>query len=256
MAKVGQAANKRRKIGAGFAKHFTSGELLTPHLNNWFQNADFPDEITLTLHPNKERDNAFHPSSALMCERALFAKMRGELPPETTKAESEKTFMYGRYIHELLQWIVVDQLKFATWEDVEKEYNLRYDTPNGNEVWIRGFADIARATIPGLDDPVLVDVKSMASRLYSLGELPKAKAFEYRAQVGLYLEMEDLDRGIIVCAEKDNPHRFREVEVARDGALIDTIMEGWEYVADCLASGEVPGCTCADLRTCPAKDAY
>ena len=257
MANVGQASSRRKSKarGAGFAKHFVTGDVLTPLLNVWFQNGVFPDEIPLTLHPNKEKDGAFHPSSALMCEKALYAKMRGELPPETTRAEDEKTWMFGRYAHELIQWVVVDQLKLATWEDVEKEYNLRYGTAAGNEVWIRGFSDIARANVPGHDEPVLVDIKSMASRLYSLGTLPGTKDAEYRAQVSLYLELEDLDTGIIICVEKDNPHRMREVRVERDGELVDSILEKWEYVADALAAEEIPDCTCGDKK-CPAADVY
>lgn len=244
-----------RAIGKQFARHFATGEILVPHLNNWFALADFPDEIPLTLRPNKEQDDAFHPSSALMCERALFAKMRGELPPETTTLDQQKTFMFGRYVHELIQWIVVEQLGFSTWDQVEKDSDFALTTAAGNPYRVRGFPDIARMDIPGQSAPVLLDIKSIAARLYGLAELPPSLRKKYLAQTQIYLEFEDLELGILLMTEKDSPHRFREVHVQRDGAMVDEIMDGWEYVTDCLAADELPDCTCGD-EACPAAGVY
>jgi len=255
VARVGQTA-RRKPLGSQFAKHFQKGEVLVPHLNNWFANGEFPDEIPITLRPNKEHDDAFHPSSALMCERALYAKLEGDLPAEETAMDMQKVFMIGRYYHELVQWIVVEGLGFATWEDVEKEHDLHFATAKGNPYRVRGFIDVARMALPGLDTAVLLDVKTMASRLYGMGEPPRSLMEKYEAQVRLYLEFEDLPRGIILFMEKDNPHRFREAVVERDGAQVDRIMEGWEFVTDSRAEGLVPDCTCSSPSSCPAKNVY
>jgi hypothetical protein len=183
--------------------------------------------------------------------------MRGELPEEVPRMESEKVFMIGRYYHELLQYIIVEALGFATWGDVEKEHDMNFVTPGGTRYRVRGFLDVARCEIPGQPGPVLVDVKTMTSRVYGMGQPPADLMEKYEAQVKLYLEFEDLPTGIIVVAEKDNPHRFREIVVERDGALVDRIMEGWDFVADCLAEGDtVPDCTCHNPATCPARAVY
>src|SRR5882672_1777489 len=104
------------KFSSQFARNFTDTSLLVPHLNNWFAVAEFPEEIVLTIRPNKEKDDAFHPSSALQCSRELYAKLEDDLPPERTRMESEKTFMIGRYYHEMIQYIVVEGLGLATTE--------------------------------------------------------------------------------------------------------------------------------------------
>jgi hypothetical protein len=243
------------KIGAQFAKHFVKGEVLVPHLNNFFLAAKWPDEFTLTIRPNKERDTAFHPSSALACELELYARMTGEARDEQTRVEAEKTFAVGRLYHELMAWVVIEGLGFSTWDEAEKEYNFRFPTAAGNEVWVRGFADLGRVDIPG-SGTFLVDYKTVASRLYSMSQLPHGKEEQYRAQVALYLEMEDLDEALIVFLEKDNPHRFKELRVQRDGALVDDVMEGWERVADAVAAGEPPACTCYRPENCPARHVY
>jgi hypothetical protein len=247
---------KPKRPGSKFAKHFAQGELLVPHLNNWFAAGEFPDEIPLVIRPNKERDDAFHPSSALMCERALYAKLSGDLPPEQTRLDQEKTFMIGRYYHELIQWIVVDQLGLATWEDVEKEHDLHFVTGRGHPYRVRGFIDVARMELPGSDEPVLLDIKTMASRLYGMAQPPAGLMEKYEAQVRIYLEFEDLPRAIILVVEKDNPHRMREIVVERNGSMVDAVMEGWENVVNSRAEGTIPDCTCEDPGRCPAKDIY
>jgi len=249
-------ASARGNIGAQFAKHFTRGEILVPHLNNWFLAAEFPDEIELTLRPNKEKDGAFHPSSALACERALFAKLRGELPEEMTRLDMEKVFMIGRFYHELIQWIVVDQLGFSTWDQVEKRHEWDFVTAAGNPYKVVGFPDVARMDIPGQPAPVLLDIKTQAARLYGMNRLPGGLGEKYEAQTRIYLEFEDLDTAILLMCEKDNPHRFREVVVERDGAEVDRIVDGWDRVADALVDEDVPGCTCPDPKNCPARDLY
>ena len=244
------------KIGTNFARHFQKNEILVPHLNNWFANAEFDDEIPfdIVIHPNKEHDDAFHPSSATKCSRVLFADFRGDLPHEKPAADSQKIFMFGHFSHAIIQKIVVE-LGFTSWEEIEKEYDFHFTTEAGNPYRVRGFIDIARCTVPNRGT-YLVDIKTMNARIYAQQTLPESTMEKYEAQVKLYLEFEDLDEAIILAVEKDTPHRFREIIVKRDTDFVDETVERWEDVVDALAQGRVPDCSCANPANCAAKGLY
>ena len=230
-------------------------ELLVPHLNNWFANGEFPDEIPFSVHPNKEEDDAFHPSSALACARVLLAARAGELPHQDHDANAQKTFMIGHMYHGLIQWIVVNGLKFATEDDIEKEYDFNFVTAKGNPYRVRGFVDVDRCVIPG-KGTYLVDVKTMHSRMYAQDGLPLSLRDKYEAQVKIYLAFAQLDEAIILQVEKDGPHRFKEYMVRADPDLVDGIVAKWEDVVDHEAAGTVPDCTCDDPSSCPVKGIY
>jgi hypothetical protein len=238
-----------------FAKALSGNDIIVPHLNTWFANAEFPDVIPVAIHPNKEEDDAFHPSSALKCAQELYAYFREDLPEERHSADSQKNFMVGHMYHSLFQWIIVDQLKFATWDDIEQEHDYTFETANGNPFRVRGFVDVARCVIPGRE-PYLLDIKTVNSRIFSGDSLPPTTLAKYQAQVKIYLEFVDLEHAIILCLEKDSPHRFKEIMVKRDPAFVNSIMDKWEVVADGLVTGEAPSCTCSDPEKCSTQGLY
>lgn len=242
------------KLSSNFAKHYARNEILVPHLNNWFANAKFDDTISFDIHPNKEHDDAFHPSSALKCARHLFADFREDLPREKPAADSQKIFMFGHFSHSIIQKIVVE-LGFCDDAEIEKEYDFRFTTAVGNPYRVRGFIDIARCVVPNRGT-YLVDIKTMNARIYAQTDLPLTTMEKYEAQVKLYLEFEELDEAIILCVEKDSPHRFKEIIVKRDPDFVAGIIERWEGVTDALVTGRVPDCTCSNLSNCPAKGIY
>lgn len=254
------------KIGSTFAKNFQRDQILVPHLNNWFANAEFPDVIPFEINPNKEKDNAFHPSSALRCLRELYALREGDIPNEEHSMESHKIFMFGHYAHALIQWIVVEELGFASWEDIEQEYDFGWDkaegdydgslvTDNGNPYRVRGFVDIARCNVPNRGT-YLVDIKTMNARIFAQTNTPESTVEKWEAQVKLYLDFTGQDEAIVLQAEKDSPHRFKEHLVRADPRFVDEIVAGWEIVVDAQASGEIPECTCLDPQACAAKGIY
>lgn len=243
------------KLSTQFAKHMTRHEILVPHLNNYFANGKFPDELPIVVHPNKEPDDAFHPSSALKCAQVLYAAFREDLPQEHHSPDSQKTFMVGHMYHGWLQWVIVEGLGFATWDDIEKEHDYHFMTSNGNPYRVRGFVDIARCVVPNRGT-YLVDIKTMNARIYAQQTLPATTLEKYEAQVKLYLEFEDLDEAIILAAEKDSPHRFKEILVQRDPLFVDDVMEQWETVVDALVEEVPPACTCLDPSACAAKGIY
>jgi len=238
-----------------FTKTVARNEVLVPHLNNYFYVANWPDELVFKISPNKEKDNAFHPSGATKCMRTLYAERRGDLQPEIHPLELQKTFLLGHFFHSVLQWIIVEGLKFATWEDVEKEYNHYFKTPKGNTLHVRGFTDIARCQIPG-EGTFLVDIKTVNSRLFNMNPTPDFLIDKYSAQVKLYLEFEDLEEAIILMCEKDSPHNFKEIRILRDGDFVDNILEDWEDVVDMEVEGIIPPCTCFNPDECPTKNIY
>lgn len=249
-----------------FAKHLSRKDILVPHLNNWFANGVFPNEIPATVHMNKEHDLAFHPSSALKCSRELYATLAGELPHAKHTLDSQKNFMVGHMYHSLLQWILVEGLGFADWPEIEKEYDFGWDkeakdyngdlvTEEDNPYRIRGFIDVARCVIPNVGT-YLVDIKTVNARLYAQDSLPASTMEKYEAQVKLYLEFEELDEAIILAVEKDSPHRFKEFRIQRDSDFVDDTIARWESVVDAVAQGEVPDCTCSEPNTCPVKGIY
>ena len=243
------------KASSQFAKAFQRNEILVPHLNNWFVANQYPDELPITLHLNKEEDDAFHPSSALMCLRALQAKREGLLVRQENSLESAKNFMFGHYIHGLIQWICVEELGFATWDDVEVDMDFHLETPAGNPYRVRGFPDISRCVVPN-HEPILVDIKTCNAHVFSLANLPRDKQEAYEAQVRLYLDFVGLDKGILLMAEKDHPHRFKEIVVERNNDQVDRIVAGWEAVVDIEARGGIAPCTCDEPDYCPARDYY
>lgn len=238
-----------------FRKAFQPNQVLVPHLNVWFANAKFPDAIPVTIHPNKEADDAFHPSSALKCARELYASLKGDLPHEKHSVDSQKIFQIGHMYHSYLQWLIVEELGFATWDEIEKEYDFHFETLNGSPYRVRGFIDIARCAIPN-KGTFLVDVKTMNARIYAQDRPPESTMEKYQAQVKIYLEFEELDNAIILCAEKDSPHRFKEIAVQRDPDFVADVIEKWEIVADALVAGEPPACTCINPAKCAVKDLY
>lgn len=242
-----------------FAKMLAKKEILVPHLDNWFAQSELhPSEIEFSIHPHKEQDDAFHPSSATGCARLLYAKQMHHLPDEGRQlaALRNKTFMFGHFFHAMIQTVLAEHLKFCTWDDIEKEHRWGATTAQGNEFWARGFIDIARAIIPGQEKPILIDIKTMNAHHFVMKDLPYSMYEKYHAQVQLYLDWEDLDTAIILGCEKDNPHRFKEIIIKRDKLFVNNIYDHWEVVADAIAAGSPPDCTCEDATRCPVRELY
>ncbi len=242
-----------------FAKMLAKHELLVPHLDNWFSQWELlPETLRFEIKPHKEQDDAFHPSSANHCARFVYARFKGHLPArgKANDAIRNKTFLFGHFFHAMIQDVVVNELKFAEPESIEKEYQWGGTTAKGNPFWARGFTDLARVNIPGQDQPVLVDIKTMNAKFYSLNRMPYDLWESYHAQVQLYLDWEGLETGLILVAEKDSPHRFKEFLIKHDAAFCSAIYDRWEYITDCIVEDVIPDCTCDDPGRCSMLGVY
>lgn len=260
-----------------FLKSLSQKRILVPHIERYLQKAEFPDEWKLTINPNKTPDQftpTFHPSGdCLGCARILYAKYNGDLPKDEKDATSQKNFAVGNFWHIWLQTILVDELGFATWEDVEKKCvkvswegrgwvqvgeNGKYPDPT----WMTsGSADVI-CNIPGYDEPYLVDFKTMNSRQFAqTNDKLEHIIRKWRYQVMCYMEWLGLEQAIVVVIEKDTPHAFREIVIKYDPELLPPVYDKWTEVAFALKYGTVPEYdTCESsghtAGTCPANQIY
>ena len=242
-----------------FLRNLASKELLVPHLDAWFATNDFPDEIPFTLTPNKEKDDALHPSMhALACPREIYAEKMGHMdePTKMALAQTNKMFFFGDFTHKLLQWIIVEQLRFATWDDIEHEVYLESKTEKGNAWQCRGFVDVAHCIIPNVGDR-LIDMKTTNARVFAT-QIPHALWQKYVAQVNLYMDWtgQTEEEAIILVIEKDHPHRFKELYIPFDPDLVDDVYERWDAATDAVAEGKPPECWCDIQPQCPVSDLY
>lgn len=213
-----------------------------------------PDDVRFDFQftTGKESDDAMHPSSAWICSRETYAKKKGDYTPNASP-DSQMTFLVGHFYHALMQHILVDHLGVAKQEDIEKE--VRWQRPSW---WGRGFIDVAHCDTP--DGDYLIDFKTVNGMMFKAPQFPVWLWNKYYAQVQLYLDWEGMDKAVILCFEKDSPHRMKEYKIERDKNLIQGIYERWDRLADGLLKSEPPECDCETLSKNPAncivKDLY
>lgn len=183
----------------------------------------------------KNGDDAFHPSSDCTPSVAQLYKSR------TTESQGistglSKAFQVGHFWHAYIQWIVVERLGFASWNEVEKRGEKRWaEGPYG---WATGSADIAPCAIPGGD--YLVDIKTMRASDFKQQSLPSWCATKYECQINIYMDWFDLDEALILCVCKDSPHEFKEFLFNRNPSLIDAIYKKWRLAGECIQLGAIP----------------
>lgn len=178
----------------------------------------------------KQGDDAWHPSGdCTPTAYQLYHKGTTLAAPISTGLY--KAFMVGHLWHAYIQWIVVEKLQFASWDEIEVRGERRWG--DGPYQWATGSADIAPCHIPVYGD-CLVDIKTMSSFDYKQSSLPNWCAAKYECQVNIYMDWFDLDKTIILCVSKDSPHDFKEFIFHRNQPLIDAIYSKWRLVGDCL----------------------
>jgi hypothetical protein len=250
---------------ANFLKSMAKRDLLVPHLDGWFSRAEFPPTIDFSIRLHKEPDDAYHPSSdAALCAQALYAKKAGDADARPFTGSSYKSFMAGHYWHEVIQYILLE-LGFSKPEDIEKErrafsWGNGLLVDNGNvppgdppRWWARGYIDVAHCNIPGQGD-YLVDIKTMGGHSYKAQRMDADLWAKYYAQMQCYLDWENQEKCILLCVEKDSPHRFREILIDRDPAFVEKIYQRWDVVTEALKAGVPPRCD--QEHDCPADKYY
>lgn len=250
--------------------------ILAPFIDNWFLAGEFPESIPFEINMNKEKDDAFHPSSdPLSCVTLLYGRTRKEIPGQKFSAAQNKTFCVGHMYHGLLQWVLVEGLGFSGWEHIEHEVRRTVD---GEELpltgpgewqdepalvaakergtwWMRGSADVSSCVIPDQGD-YLVDVKT--ARSYSFGQVGVDDKYwaKYEAQAQMYMDWHQKDAAIVLYQNKDGPHDFKERIIKRDPSFAEAVYERWAVVAEALANGVPPKCDCGDRSSCPGHSKY
>lgn len=232
---------------------------LTPHLIKGTME-DF--SWTYSYEP-KGNDDAWHPSGDCVPSALELYHKATATEAEKAKAEEKwlgmnRTFQVGHFWHQYYQQIV-QRIGFAEpsaierrgvdwWGDLTPIDPI--DIPDGWYVlegtgtaapyhWVTGSADVAPCVIPRAGEFV-VDFKSMGNHDFKRKGMPQGFDKKYEAQINIYMDLFDLETGLIVGIQKDRPHDLKEFQFRRNQPLIDAIYNKWKYVTQCIDDGVAP----------------
>jgi hypothetical protein len=222
---------------------------LTPYLDKYLSSEVTDFEFRTET---KISDDAWHPSShCTPTPRELYDFATSDEKQKSFSTALYKSFIVGHFWHQLLQKAVLD-LELAqpaaiecssqrVWgEDSSWGPTISTRGPRAKPFnWVKGAGDVAPCSIPYCGD-YLVDFKTMGGHDYKQNGLPAWCAHKYEAQINIYMDLFDLEQGLIVCIQKDSPHEFKEFEFKRNQPLIDAIYSKWIFVSGCLELGEAP----------------
>lgn len=219
-----------------FVKNLIKGHKLANHIDAAIGKGEFEWEAKFTP---KLGDDGWHPSGdCVPSPIALYKKATKTLhSAEKHSASLLKVFTVGHFWHAYVQWIIVEQLGFAGWDDIERRGSKRW--AEGPFKYATGSADVAPCNIPKSGE-YLVDIKTMGSHDYKQQGLPSWCAPKYECQMNIYMDWFDLERTLVLCVSKDSPHDFKEFEFRRNQPLIDAIYSKWKLVGDCVAADIEP----------------
>lgn len=225
-----------------FARTLVKKHKLVPYLDKYLSKE--VEGLEFRLDP-KVGDDAWHPSGhCTPSVDALFAIATGTAESRNW-GSLHKSFAVGHFWHQLLQKAVVD-LDLAEESSIERRgYKGWGEAPRVLGAapwfpyhWATGSGDVAPLVLPKHGEYV-IDFKTMSGQQFRQESLPEWAADKYEAQINIYMDFFDIDKGIIVAICKDSPHDMKEFEFVRNQELIDAIYEKWIFVSDCLDGNSV-----------------
>jgi hypothetical protein len=228
-------------------KNLVKRTKLVQHLDKAFAKFDGPLEFKYT---SKEKDDAWHPSgdctpSVVELWNKAIATLDGE-DHDPISGSLRKVFLVGHFWHEVLQHLLVEDLAFCEWKDIEVRGLKVWGRKDKDTLlpfhWATGFADVAPCNVPRYG-PCVVDFKTMNSRWFKA--LKDRNVYpdsidKWECQVNMYMDWHELDKALMVCVNKDSPHDFAEIEFRRNQPLIDVIYEKWQFISECLDDNDPP----------------
>lgn len=205
------------------------GDKLVPHLDKAIGLGDFKWKFD---YSPKEVDDAWHPSGdCTPSTRDLYLKATGRVEDNPIPAALRKTFLVGHFWHQYIQYILVEQLGYATASNIERKGERRW--ADGPYRWVTGSADVAPLVLPSGDE-YLLDIKTMNAHNFRGQNAPAWAVDKWECQVNIYMDFFDLDKAIILGVMKDSPHDFREFEFTRNDELIQALYSKWKLVGRCI----------------------
>lgn len=245
-------ALKFKTTDKNFTRNLVKKHKLVPHLDR-FLGVD-PEEFEFRYEP-KVADSAWHPSGhcipppSVLYELAINTNYAPSGNPDGLKVKPQdiptslrKTFLVGHFWHQLLQYGITE-LGLAHESAIERKGKSVWGTIEDGSPkpfhWATGAADVAPCSIPGHGD-YLIDFKTMGNHAYKGNSLPNGFAEKYEAQINIYMDWFQLEKGLIVCVQKDTPHDMKEFEFEYNGDLVGAIYDKWEFVSECLNAGTPP----------------
>ena len=204
-------------------------EILVPHLEREMLmrgREAWPDEYPIKVDNKEKRfDGYFHPSSdAAAPPLFLYYKFHDAmaLEAEVLSTDLLLTFQFGSALHAILQSLLVE-CGFTTVEECEVSFK-------DEKRWCSGHVDVRRLTMPNIE-PMPVEIKSW-------GFLPKQVVPYHEAQMQVYMDLADdepYQRGLVLYAQKQSPHRLREFVVERNEDMLTEIYRKWRDVLEAVA---------------------
>lgn len=218
---------------------------LVHHIDKALMTFDEPWEFR---YEPKQSDFGWHPSGHCIPKpSALYddamVRLNGERSGVPQNLTFRKSGFIGHFWHQLLQHVLVEKVGFAEWKDIERLGTRIFagDTPKPF-AFMTGSADVAPCVIPN-EGEYVVDFKTMTMVHFKgaqNGRLPSFFGPKYTAQINVYMDFFDLEKGMIVAIAKDTPHEFCEIEFRRDQSLIDAIYEKLQFVSECIEAESRP----------------
>lgn len=241
-------------------KSLAQNNILVPFLDRAFDTFDEPWTFD---YEEKGVDDAWHPSGDCIPQvTTLYANTvdaykhitnggKVQRASKDISGSLRKSFMVGHYWHQLIQYIIVNKLEFATNDDIERKGKRAWGDVTcpgvGDPVyppyhWVTGSGDIAPMRTPRWTG--IVDIKTIGGAQFkecqATKKLPPRFDSKYTAQINIYMDLFDQDKGMILGVNKDSPHDFIEFQFNRNQKLIDAIYTKWRFVSECLDEGIEP----------------
>lgn len=252
-----------------FLKQLGKREILTPHLDRWFEKYQPEvDPIPLSIQIAKPKDSYFHPSSHCVgCARTIYRAFDPEFEgvPDG-RVWNNKVAINGHLWHALLEHVVVNELKFC---DTYELTLMAARVEGGRTVqvanapfalsgsWIaQGSLDLPWVLVPGQDEPMVVDIKTMNPSSFAQQRPAPYLWNKYVAQMQVYLDWVQLDRGMLLCVQAGWPFDFKEIMIERDPDAVAYIYQKWDSIAEAVASGIPPAHSCATPSECASLEWY
>ena len=262
-----------RKSLSKFLKQLGKREILTPHLDRWFEKYQPEvDPFFLPIQIAKPKDGYFHPSSHCVgCARTIFRAFDPHFKDEPDGRKwNNKVAVNGHLWHALLEHVIVEELGFCDTAELEVYAHRMDDQVIANlsdsnkhagflkdARWTaKGSLDLPWVLVPGQEKAFVCDIKTMNPSEFAKATPQEYLWNKYQAQAQIYMDWVDLDKAILLCVQAGNPFDFKEIVIDRDPEVAEYIYQKWDTIADAIASGDPPPHSCANPSECASLEWY
>lgn len=222
-------------------KKFNEGYILAPLISSYQDKGDFPERWMIEIRNTKGKDHYFHPSGdCYETIENLYLKLTDQLETKPIGHPLRRVFDCGHFWHGYYQEMLLE-MGLTKEENIEK--NLKFNHSDG---WTAsGTLDIL-VDIPKKGQ-YLVDMKTVNDTEYDQG----IKAYtlkKWTAQVNCYMAWTGIRKAFVLAIRKGGTqapgrkpmHDLKEIPIAYDQSLVDSIYKRWSLVHKCVQNNTPP----------------